>query len=185
MVKQILEKIKPELEKAVEFFHQELAKIRTGHASPALVEDIMVTVQEGVLLPIKQLAAISSPERRQILIQPWDPSYLGPMEKAILKGTLGVSPVVEGKTLRIILPALTQEYRQTLVRLLAEKSEQTKQTLRKWRDEAWGEIQESARAGDIREDDKFKGKEDLQQVIDEYAKMVDDLVEKKKTEIEL
>ena len=184
MVKQILEKTKPELEKAVEFFHQELAKIRTGQASPALVEDIMVDVQ-GILLPIKQLAGISSPERRQILIQPWDPAHLGPMEKAIFKGNLGVSPVVEGKNLRITLPALTQEYRQTLLHLLSEKSEQTKQTFRKWRDEAWGKIQEGERAGDIREDDKFKGKEDLQQLIDEYTKKVDDLVEKKKAEIEL
>ena len=184
MVKQILERIKPELIKAVEFFHHELDKIRTGQASPALVEDVMVDVQ-GTLLPIKQLAGISSPERRQILIQPWDPSYLGPMEKALLKESLGVSPIVEGKTLRVILPALTQEYRQTLGRLLAEKSEQIKQTLRKWRDEAWGEIQEGARTGDIREDDKFKGKEDLQKLIDEYMQKIDDLVEKKKLEIEL
>ena len=103
MVKQILEKIKPELEKALEFFRHELAKIRTGQASPALVEDILVDVQ-GQLLPIKQLAGISSPERRQILIQPWDPSNIGPMEKALLKESLGVSPVVEGKTLRITLP---------------------------------------------------------------------------------
>ena len=184
MVKQILEKTKPELEKAVEFFRQELAKIRTGQASPALVEDIMVDVG-GVLLPIKQLAGISSPERRQILIQPWDPLYLGPMEKAILKGSLGISPVVEGKTLRISLPALTQDYRHPWLRLVAEKTEQTKQTLRKWRDEAWGKIQEGARAGDIREDDKFKGKEDLQKLIDEYMQKIDDLVEKKKSEIDL
>ena len=184
MVKQILAKIKPELEKALEFFRHELAKIRTGQASPALVEDILVDVQ-GQLLPIKQLAGISSPERRQILIQPWDPSNIGPMEKALLKESLGVSPVVDGKTLRIILPILTQEYRTTLLHVLAEKSEQTKQTLRKWRDEAWGEIQEDARTGDIREDDKFKGKEELQRLIDEHTKMVDELVEKKKVEIEL
>lgn len=184
MVKQILERIKPELERAVDFFRHELAKIRTGQASPVLVEDIMVDVQ-GTLLPIKQLAGISSPERRQILIQPWDPSIIGAIEKAILKGSLGVSPIVEGSNLRITLPMLTQEYRQTLVRLLQERSEQVKQTLRKWRDEAWGEIQEGARVGDIREDDKFKGKEELQKLIDEYTKKVDDLVEKKKIEVEL
>ena len=184
MVKQILEKTKPELEKAVEFFHQELAKIRTGQASPALVEDIMVDIQ-GVLLPIKQLGGISSPERRQILIQPWDPSYLGPMEKALFKASLGISPVIEDNVLRLTLPVVTQEYRQTLVRLLQEKSEQAKQTLRKWRDVAWGEIQEGARSGDIREDDKFRGKDDLQKLIDEYAKKIDDFVEKKKAEVEL
>lgn len=184
MVKQILEKVKPELTKSVEFFYQELGKIRTGQANPALVEDIMVDIA-GQQLPIKQLGGISLPERRQLLVQPWDSSYLGPMEKALLKASLGVSPVVEGKTLRIILPALTAEYRQSLRKLLAEKSEQTKQTLRKWRDEAWGEIQEAARKGEIREDDKFKGKDELQLLVDEYAKKVDDLVEKKKSEIEL
>jgi len=184
MIQKIIEKTRPELEKAFEFFRQELAKIRTGQANPALVEDILVDIQ-GTHLPIKQLAAISSPERRQILIQPWDSSYLGPMEKALFKSSLGISPVIEGNVLRLILPIVTQEYRQTLFRLLIEKSEQTKQTLRKWRDEAWGEIQDGARGGEIREDDKFKGKEDLQRLIDEYVKRVDDLIEKKKEEINL
>lgn len=184
MVKEILERTKPELAKTVEFFRQELAKIRTGQASPALVEDVLVNVF-GQTMPIKQLAGISCPSRRQILLQSWDPSYLGPMEKALQKTSLGISPVVEGNTLRITLPSLTAEYRQSLGKLLAEKSEQTKQTLRKWRDQAWGEIQEGARAGDIREDDKFKGKEDLQKLIDEYTKQVENLGEKKQSEIEL
>lgn len=184
MLEQILNKTKPELEKATDFFSKELKKIRTGQATPALVEDVMVDVY-GQSLPIKQLAGISCPERRQILIQPWDPSYLGPMEKALQKESLGGSPVVEGKSLRVALPPLTQEYRQNLQRLLAEKAELTKQTLRKWRDEAWGEIQEKAREGSIREDDKFKGKDDLQRMVDEYAKKVDELVERKMREIEL
>lgn len=168
----------------MDFFRQELGKIRTGQATPALVEDVMVDVY-GKLLPIKQLAGISCPERRQILIQPWDPSCLGAMEKALLKESLGASPIVEGKSLRVTLPLLTQEYRQTLQRLLADKSEQAKQTLRKWRDEAWGEIQEKAREGGIREDDKFKGKDELQGMVDDYAKKVDELVERKTREIEL
>ncbi|MDA1337204.1 MAG: ribosome-recycling factor [bacterium] len=184
MVKQTLLRIKPELEKTIEFFRHELAKIRTGQASPALVEDVMVTMHEQ-MLSIKQLAGISSPERRQILISPWDPASIGPIEKALLKESLGISPVVEGKVLRITLPTLTQEYRQTLFHILAEKAEQTKQTARKWRDEGWREIQEDARKGDISEDDKFKGKEELQVLIDSYTKQVDELVEKKKVEIEL
>lgn len=184
MLKEILEKTKPELEKAVEFFREELSKIRTGQASPALVEDILVEAF-GQNLPIKQLAGISCPERRQILIQPWDHSYLVPIEKALLRESIGVSPVVEGNVVRLMLPVLTEEYRQTLIRILVEKSEQTKQTLRKWRDESWREIQEEARRGIIREDDKFKGKEDLQKMIDEKSSRVDDLVEKKKSEIAL
>lgn len=184
MVKAILEKTKPELEKAVEFFRNELAKIRTGQASPALVEDILVEAY-GQAMPVKQLAGISCPERRQILIQPWDASMIGAIEKALSMGSLGTFPVVEGKALRISLPPLTQEYRQTLSKILSEKSEQAKQTLRKWRDQAWGEIQEAARKGEIREDDKFKGKEDLQKLINEYTEKIDALVEKKQAEIEL
>jgi len=184
MLDTILQKTKPELEKTLEFFRHELAKIRTGQASPALVEDIAVDVF-GQLMPLKQLAGISCPERRQILIQPWDPSYVGPIEKALQKGSLGASPIVEDKTLRITLPPLTQEYRGNLQRLLAEKSEQAKQTMRKWRDDAWGEIQEKAREGAIREDDKFKGKEELQRLVDEYSKKVDELAERKNQEVAL
>lgn len=183
-MKQILERIKPELEKAVEFFRRELAKIRTGQASPALVEDILVE-NYGQQLPLKQVAGISCPERRQILITPWDPSIISSIEKALSKGSLGASPVVEDKALRITLPVMTQEYRQTLSKVLSEKSEQAKQTLRKWRDEAWGQIQEEARKGTLREDDKFKGKEELQKLVDEYVKKIDNLVEKKEAEIEL
>lgn len=184
MVKQIIEKTKPELEKAVAFFRHELTKLRTSQASPALVEDVPLDIA-GQLLLVKEVAGISCPERRQILIAPWDPSYVGPIEKALLRAGLGVSPVVEGKAVRITLPALTTEYRATLAKLLAEKSEQAKQTLRKWRDEAWGEIQEEARKGSIREDDKFKGKEELQKLVDEYAGKVEELGEKKRQEIEL
>tara|TARA_Y100000310_G_scaffold320247_1_gene376491 strand:- start:6311 stop:6865 length:555 start_codon:yes stop_codon:yes gene_type:complete len=184
MVKQIIEKIKPELEKSIEFLKRELAKIRTGQASPALVEDIMVEAFSQQL-PLKQLAGISCPERRQILIQPWDVSHLSNIEKALQKSSLGVSPIIEENKVRVVLPQLTKEYRQTLGRLLAEKAEQAKQTLRKWREEAWSEIQEQAREGQISEDDKFKGKDELQKLLDEYGSKVEDIAEKKKKEIEL
>lgn len=183
MYQESIQTITPELEKTLEFLKKELGRIRTGQASPALVEDVLVEVF-GKPLPLKQLAGISCPERRQILIQPWDASYLEPMEKALQKASLGSSPVVEGKNIRIMLPQLTQEYREQLKRLLSEKGEQARTTLRKWRDEAWSEIQARARAGKMREDDKFKGKDELQKIIDEYGKKIDELISRKKQEIE-
>src|SRR3989344_8515768 len=111
----VLNKTKREMERALGFFQSELSKIRTGQASPSLVEDIQVNVS-GEMMSIKQLAGISCPERRQILIEPWDQSYVGPIEKALHQSSLWTSPVVEGKTIRVHLPQLNQEYREQLAK---------------------------------------------------------------------
>jgi len=179
---EIINKIKPELEKVLHFFEGELAKIRTGRATPSLVENILVDCF-GQKMPLKQLAAISVPEAKQLLIQPWDKSYIESIEKALSQSNLGVSPVVDKEVIRITLPPLTDEYRKNLLRLLSEKEEEAKKTIRKWREEAWGEIQEKAREGEIREDDKFRAKDELQKLVDEYANKVEQLGEKKKKEI--
>ncbi len=164
------------------FFQGELTKIRTGQASPALVEDVQVNLF-GQKMPLKQLAGISCPERRQILIQPWDKSYVEPIEKALQQSSLGTSPIVEGAMVRVHLPQLTQEYREQLARVLSERAEDAKKTIRKWREEAWEEIQEKAKKGEIREDDKFHAKDELQKLVDEYNKKIEELVERKKQEI--
>lgn len=172
------------MDKAITFFQGELAKIRTGQASPSLVEDVQVNVL-GQKTHLKQLAGISCPERRQILIQPWDKSYMEPIEKALQQSSLGTSPVVQGDAIRIHLPQLTREYRQQLAKLLGVKAEDTRKTIRKWREDAWEEIQEQSKQGEIREDDKFRAKNELQKMIDEYNKKIDELVERKKNEIEV
>jgi ribosome recycling factor len=184
MHKEIIEKAKKEFDKALEFVTREIAKIRTGQANPSLVEDVKVNIF-GELMALKQLGSITCPERRQILIQPWDISYIEPIEKALQQSSLGTSPVVDGAAIRVHLPMLTQEYRQQLSKLLGEKAEDARQTMRKSRDEAWEEIQAKTRTGEIREDDKFKGKEDLQKLIDEYSKRIEELVERKKQELEV
>ena len=184
MYEEIMQKVRPEMEKAVAFFQGELGKLRTGQASPALVEDVMVNVF-GQKMPIKQLAGISTPERRQLLIQPWDHSYVEPIEKALSQSSLGTSPIVEGNSIRVHLPQLTQEYRQQLGKVLGEKAEDAKKTVRKAREDAWENVQENAKKGVIREDDKFRAKDELQKLIDEYNKKVDELVEQKKKEIEV
>ena len=101
MYKEIIQKIKPELEKVVSFLEKELAKIRTGRASPSLVEDIIVDCF-GKKFPLKQLAAVSSPEPRQLVIQPWDKSYIESIEKALSDSTLGTAPIVDKDLIRIL-----------------------------------------------------------------------------------
>jgi ribosome recycling factor len=182
MYKEIIEKIKPELEKTIEYLKRETRKLRTGRASPSLVEDIDVDCF-GNKMSLKQLAAISVSGPRQITIQPWDDSYIQSIEEAILKSDLGSSPIVDKNIIRISLPELTEDYRKELIRLLSEKKEETRQTIRRWREEAWKEIQEKTEAGEIREDDKFKAKEDLQKLVDSYNRKAEETVEKKEKEI--
>ena len=182
MYKEILDKIKPEMDKVVAFLEGELAKIRTGRANPSLVEDVVVDCF-GQKFPLKQLAAISVPEPKQILIQPWDKSYVEGILQALGKTGVGVSPVVDREAIRINLPPMTDEYRKDLLRLFSEKQEQTRQTIRRWREQAWEEIQEQFKAGKVREDDKFRAKDELQKLVDEYNKKIEDLGEKKKKEI--
>jgi ribosome recycling factor len=180
----ILASTSQEFAKALDFLKKELAKIRTGRASPSLVEDIQIEAFNQKM-PLKQLAAISCPEPRQILIQPWDVLYLEPIEKALQKADLGTSPIVDKNVIRVHLPSLTQEYRQNLAKLLSSKGEQTKQVMRRWREQAWGTIQDKVRKGELREGDKFKGKEELQKLLDENTKKIEELLERKLKEIQL
>lgn len=180
--KEFIDKAKPEFEKTFKFLEQELAKIRTSRATPALIEDIEVTAF-GSKFPLKQLGAISAPQTNQLVIQPWDNSYVEPIEKAISQSGLGMSASVDKNLIRLNLPTLTEEYRQALSRTLSEKAEQTRQTIRKVREEAWNKIQAAEKAKELSEDDKFRGKDDLQKVVDEYNEKVKSLVERKKNEI--
>ena len=180
--KDFITSAKPEFEKAFKFLEQELAKIRTSRASPALVEDIEVDAF-GSKFPLKQLGAISTPQTNQIVIQPWDSSYIEPIEKAIGKSGLGMSAVVDKNVIRLSLPLLTQEYRDTLGKAINEKAEQTRQSLRRHREDAWNKIQTAQKEKQISEDDKFRGKDELQKLIDEYNEKIKNLAEKKKQEL--
>lgn len=180
--KEIIEKSKEEFEKVFKFLEEEMAKIRTSRANPSLVEDIEVTAFNSKF-PLKQLGAISSSSTNQITIQPWDTSYIEPIEKAISQSGLGMSLTVDKNTIRLSLPQLTEEYRQALSKTLGEKAEAARQTIRRAREDAWNKIQAAQKAKEISEDDKFRGKDDLQKVVDEYNEKVKNLVEKKKQEI--
>ncbi|MCJ7829565.1 ribosome recycling factor [Patescibacteria group bacterium] len=182
MYKEIINKIRPEFDKVMSFLERELAKIRTGRASVSLVEDITVECFDQKF-PLKQLAAISLSEPRQIIIQPWDKSYIEPIEKALSRSSLGMSPVVDKDLIRLSLPSLSEEYRKNLLRVLSEKQEDARKTIRRWREKAWDEIQEKFKEKEIREDDKFRAKDELQKLVDEYHKKIEGVEERKKKEI--
>ena len=182
MYQPIIQKTRENFEKTFSFLKDELKKMRSGRATPALVEDLNVEVFRSKM-PLKSLASISCPEPRQILIQPWSEEYLEPITKLLEKADLGAMPLQEGKNIRITLPALNEEFRKNLIKKVSQKAEEIRQVLRRHRDEAWKEIQEKFREGQISEDDKFRAKDELQDLIEEYNKKVEELVKTKEEEI--
>jgi ribosome recycling factor len=180
--KENINKVKPEMEKVINFLSQELAVIRTDRASPSLVENVMIDCY-GQKMPLKQLATISLSGPRQILILPWDRAMILFIERTILESGLGINPVVEKDSIRLSLPPLSEEYRKDLLRTLSEKLEESRVKIRHWREEVWREIQDGFRQGKIREDDKFRAKDDLQEIIDEYNEKIEEIGERKKKEI--
>ena len=181
MIQQILNKFKSEFEKAVGHFKSELNNIQTGRATPSLVEEIDVEAYDGKM-KLKELAAISTPESRQILIQPWDKSIISKIEKAIINST-SFSPVVDESILRINIPALNEEMRKGLVKKVKEKMEEARISVRRHREEAWKDIQDSEKKKEINEDDKFRGKDKLQEMVDGYNEKIEEMAEKKEKEI--
>lgn len=182
MYKEIINRIKPEMEKSLSFLDRELAKIRTGRVSASLVEDILVDFSgERVLL--KQVASISVSGPRTLLIQPWDKAVILNVEKAILSSDLGINPIVEGDSIKIILPPPSEEYRKNLSRILKDKLEMARTTIRRWREEGWRQIQDGFRQGKIREDDKFRAKDELQKLVDEYNEKIEEREKQKEKEI--
>ncbi|MFA6375983.1 MAG: ribosome recycling factor [Candidatus Paceibacterota bacterium] len=180
--KDVIKKNQPEFDKALAYLDRELAKIHTGRASASIIEDMVIECF-GEKFPLKQLAMISVPEARQIVVQPWDKSYFEPIQKALAASQLGLSPAAEGAVIRITMPDLTSEYRQSLVKVIAKIQEDTRQAIRRVRDEAWSQVQRLEREGEVREDDKFRAKDELQKVIDNYGKKIDESGDRKKKEI--
>jgi len=180
--KDLIQKVKPEFEEALEYLKGELAKIRTSRASPALIENLKVEIF-GQTFPLKQLGTISIPQAREIIIHPWDSSYIEGIVKAIENADLGVSPVVSGNEIKISLPPMTEEFRENLLRIVSEKKERAKKMIREARERVWNQIQRGFREGKISEDEKYKGKEELQDLVEEYNEKIEEIVERKIEEI--
>ncbi|RJQ37780.1 ribosome recycling factor [Candidatus Parcubacteria bacterium] len=174
--------LKQKLESVIIALRNDIAGLRTGRATPALVEDIEVDAY-GAKQPLKSLAAISTPEPRQITIQPWDRSLIQAVEKAIQASPLGLAPIAEKDVVRLNLPTLTEERKRDLVRLLKEKLETARIAVRRVRDDAMKQVESREKAKEISEDQKFREKQDVEKAIGEANQKIEDLGRAKEIEI--
>lgn len=170
------------MEKSLSLLSQELGKLRTGRASPALLDGIKVDYY-GSTLPLNQLASISIPEPRLIVIQPWDKAALEAIEKALFKSTVGVTPNNDGSVIRLAIPPLTTERRDELVKLCQKLGEDTKIAIRNIRREANNDIKKEEKAKKISEDQSYETQDKIQSVTNEFVEKVDELLKKKEKEI--
>jgi ribosome recycling factor len=182
MIDDVHSELKASMDKSIEILQKDLKRIRTGRASLALLDGIMVNYY-GSATPINQLATLSIPEPRQIIIQPWDSQAVPDIEKAILKSELGLTPMNDGKVVRINLPPLTAERRKELVKLVKKMGEEFKVQLRNHRRDANEMYKEMKKDKEISEDDLHKAQEKVQKTTDEYITKVDGVIGQKEAEI--
>ena len=167
MIETTLQDTEAKMHKTIEVLSRELASIRTGRASPALVEFVKVDYY-GVPTPVNQLASVSAPEARLLLIQPWDRSVLGNIEKAILKSDLGLNPSNDGNIIRLAIPPLTEERRKELVKLVHRRVEESRVSLRNLRRDALEQLRRLEKDKGISQDARERAQEQLQKLTDRF-----------------
>lgn len=172
-----------EMQKALKFFEQELLKIRTGRAHTSLIEDVMVTGFNTTPMKLQHIAVLSAPESRLIIIQPWDAAMIEPIEKAITSSDLGLTPVNDGKIIRITLPEMSTSRRDELVKLLHKKSNEGKERAREVRKEFNNLIRDAKKDKKISENFFNRLEDILQKVTDKFIAQIDQLTEKKEKDI--
>jgi len=182
MIKDLLKELDERMSKTVEVLRGDLLTIRTGRASPSLVERLQVEYY-GTMTPLNQLASISVPEPRLIGIRPWDAAALPAIEKAILRSELGLTPQNDGKLIRLTIPRLTEERRRELVKVVQRRVEEGKIALRNIRRDTIDDLREFENEKLITEDDYHKGRDQIQEITDNYAARMDELGKRKEEEI--
>ena len=182
MTTEIKKTVKEKMEGALEHLRKELAGVRTGRASLALLDNIKVDYY-GTPTPLKQVAALSVPESRQIAVQPWEPGIITEIEKAILASDLGLTPNNDGKVIRINIPPLTEERRRDLVKHCKKLGEDAKVVTRNIRRDANEELKGRQKSGSLNEDALRKSQDEIQKLTDEFIKKTDDVIRHKENEI--
>jgi ribosome recycling factor len=170
------------MKKTVEVTKNDFASLRAGRATPALLDRIIVDYY-GTPTPINQLANITVPEARLLVIQPWDKSVTPQIEKAIMKSDLGINPTSDGTVIRLAIPQLTEERRVELVKVVKKKAEEGRIAVRNIRREANDELKAAQKDGHIAEDESKRGQDQIQKITDKYIKEIDDLLAVKEKDI--
>jgi ribosome recycling factor len=170
------------MEKSVDAFKKELAKVRTGRASLAILDGISVDAY-GSSMPLNQVGTITIPESRMLVIQPWDPQMLAAIEKAILKSDIGLNPISDGKVIRLNIPQLTEERRKELVKSSRKVAEEFRVAIRNIRREAIEILKKQKKDKEISEDELFKYQDEAQSETDLYIKQIDEITANKEKEV--
>lgn len=178
----VIKDAKTRMKKAIENLEKEFSKLRTGRASTSLVEDLQVDYY-GTPTPLNQIASISIPDSRTIAIQPWDKNAFSDVEKAIMKSDLGLTPVNDGKLIRINIPALTEERRKDLVKMAKKMTEDSKIAIRNIRRDANDALKDMKNDKKLTEDELHRGEGEVQKLTDEYVKKSDEVLADKEKEI--
>ena len=182
MLKDVMKDAEERMEKTIEALHSDLRSVRTGRASPALVERLQIDYY-GAPTPLNQLAGTTVPEPRMLVIRPWDRSTIGIIEKAILKSDLGLNPSNDGQVIRLIIPQLTEERRRELNKQVARRVEEARVANRNIRRDAIDMLRDLEKEKLISEDDLFTGRDEIQKLTDDSIKEIDEIGKAKEAEI--
>lgn len=174
--------LKPKLDKIVDRLKSELAAIRTGRATPAMVEDLAVDYF-GVKTPLKALASISVPDPKTLVIQTWNKNALQSVEKAIRESSLGLNPAVDKDIIRLNIPQLTEEKRKEFLKIIGRHAEDARINVRKEREDALKDVDRREKAGEISEDEKFRQRAEVQKDVDEVNKRMEEMAAAKEKEV--
>ena len=178
----VLKETRRKMDKVLEAMARDLSRVRTGRASVALLEGIKVDCY-GTIMPIAQVSSLAAPEPRLLTVQPWDPTVLSDIEKAILKSDLGLTPMNDGKIIRLPIPALTTERRKDLVKMVKKMEEEAKVALRNVRREANEDLKEMKKEKLLAEDEAHKGQDEVQKITDDFIQKAEAQAAEKEKEI--
>ncbi len=182
MYKDLIIKSEESMKKSISFLKEELATIRAGKANPKLIDKIQVSYY-GTMTPLNQIANISVPEPRMLVVQPWDANALKDIERAILTSDLGINPTNDGKMIRLIIPVLTEERRKELLKVVKKEIENSKIAVRNIRRDTNDEIKKLEKQSEISKDDLKRAEEEMQKLTDRYVSIIDDIFKDKEIEI--
>ena len=182
MVEEIFEDLQERMGKSIDSLKREYSRLRTGRASVSLLDGIRVTYYDTPT-PLNQMASLAVPEPRLIVIQPWDKTAIGDIEKAILKSELGLTPINDGKVIRIAIPALTEERRKELVKVARKMAEDNKVAIRNIRRDANDMLKDLKTEKEITEDNLYRSQDEVQKITDDFIAQVDELCTAKEKEI--
>jgi len=182
MIDDVLSSVDTRMQKTVQVLKREMESIRTGRATPALLDQVKVDAY-GSLLPINQLATISVPEARLLVVQPWDRNLASTIQKAILKSDLGLNPISDGDIIRLVIPPPTEERRKELVKVVRKRVEDAKVAIRNLRRDGLEELRKLEKEKQISRDDNMRAQEKLQKLTDRFVAEVSEVGQHKETEI--